>query len=206
MYYTHAYNFRHEKSPHRSVQQNRCGDFYTSACSLQQSSLLLFPSSPLGETERGSLLLILILPPILFRHFQKFSKLLHPVRFHLPSIHHLPIGLHPVEHIVLLYPMLRRISMIRLNKTHHLIIPHHPSLFLCHTIILLCSVCCDIIATQPPFPAYQRRAYRPQEYKSYTIFYLLLAVSIQASGNVSLYLSPSNTPLSPVFVLCPAIP
>ena len=52
----------------------------------QQSSLLLFPSSPLGETERGSLLLILILPPILFRHFQKFSKLLYPLRLHGSSI------------------------------------------------------------------------------------------------------------------------
>ena len=133
-------------------------------------------------------------------------QLLHPLSLHLSCIHHLPVRLHPVEHIMFFYSVLRRIPVIALNKSHHLLIPHHPSLILCHTIILLCSVCCDIIATQPPFPAYQRRAYRPQEYKSYTIFYPLLAVSIQASGNVSLYLSPSNTPLSPVFVLCPAIP
>ena len=71
-----------------------------SAFRLQPSYLLLFPSSPLGETERGSLLLILVLPSIQFRHFQKFSKLLHPLRLHLPSIKNLPIRLQPLCSVV----------------------------------------------------------------------------------------------------------
>ena len=97
-----------------------------------QPSAISPPSSPLGETERGSLLLILILPPILLHHFQKLFKLLHPVRFHLPSIKNLPIRLQPIEHIMLLNPMLRRVPIIRLNKTHHLIIPRYPPFILRH--------------------------------------------------------------------------
>ena len=38
-------------------------------------------------------LLILILPPILFRHFQKFSKLLYSLSLHLPWIKNFSIGL-----------------------------------------------------------------------------------------------------------------
>ena len=90
---------------------------------------------PLGLSK--NLLLILILPPILFRHFQKFSKLLHPLRLQFPCIKNLPIRLHPVQHIVLLNPMLRRIPMIALNKSHHLLIPLHPPFLLCHSQILL---------------------------------------------------------------------
>ena len=116
----HARGHYH-KSPHRSVQQNRCGDFYTSAISLQQSSLLLFPSSPLGETERGALL-PLILPPIQFRHGKKLFKLLHSLSLHLPSIQRFTIGLQPIKHIMLLNPMLRRIPMVLLQEPHHLII------------------------------------------------------------------------------------
>ena len=145
MYYTHAYNFRHEsprlpvqdtKNPH-TVPFNRIdvGIFIhqTSAFSHQQSSLLLFPSSPLGETERGSLLLILIFPSILLHQFLKFSKLLYPLRLHLPSIKDLPIRLQPIEHIMLLNPMLRRIPMIDLYKVNHLIIPRYPPIILRHT-------------------------------------------------------------------------
>ena len=78
-------------------------------------------------------LFILILPPILFRHFQKFSKLLHPLRLHLPSIKSFSIGLDPVEIFTsLLFIMLRRIPMVTLQEPHHLIVPNHPLFFLCH--------------------------------------------------------------------------
>jgi hypothetical protein len=43
---------RHEKSPHRSVQQNQCGDFYTSDISLKPSAifpLTLSIFSPRGD-------------------------------------------------------------------------------------------------------------------------------------------------------------
>ena len=74
----------------------------------------------------------LILPPILFRHFQKFSKLLHPLRFHLPSIKSLSIGLAPVQHIMLLNPVLRWIAFVDLNEVLHLLIPFLPFLILRH--------------------------------------------------------------------------
>ena len=44
-------------------------------------------------------LFILVLPSIQFRHFQKFSKLLHPISFHLSSIQGFSIGLQPIEEI-----------------------------------------------------------------------------------------------------------
>ena len=104
----------------------------TSAFSHQQSSFLLFPSSPLGETERGSLLLILILPPILFRHFQKFSKLLYPLRFHLPSIQCFTIRFQPIQVVMFFQAMFRRITMISLNKGFYLIISCQPTSLLIH--------------------------------------------------------------------------
>jgi len=85
---------------------------------------------PLGLSK--NLLFILVLPPILFRHFQKFSKLLHPLSLHLPCIHHLPIRLQPVQHIMLLYPMTRWITMVGLNEFNHLVVSHQPPLVLCH--------------------------------------------------------------------------
>ena len=91
--------------------------------------------SPLGETERG--LLILILPPILFRQGKKLFKLLYPLRFHLPRIHPLPGRLHPIQHIMLLNPILRRIPMFTLHERHHLIISLPPFLVLCHTSITI---------------------------------------------------------------------
>ena len=82
-------------------------------------------------------LFILVLPPILFRHFQKFSKLLHPLRFQLPCIHPLPIRLNPVQHIVLFNPMFRRITFVGLNEVLHFFISFLPTFFLSHTIYLL---------------------------------------------------------------------
>ena len=96
------------------------------------SSLIPQPSSIFHLPSSISHLLILILPPIPFRHFQKFSKLLHPLWFHLSSIQGFTIRLEPVEHIMLLYPMLRGISMICLNVALHLIIPRHPLIALGH--------------------------------------------------------------------------
>jgi hypothetical protein len=68
------------------------------------------------------LLLILILSLVLFRQFQKYSKRLHPLFFHFTRIHHLPIRLYPIQHIVLFYPMLRRIPMILFYETLHFIV------------------------------------------------------------------------------------
>lgn len=83
-----------------------------------------------------SRLLILILPLILFRHFQKFSKLLHPLWLHFPSIQGFSIGLQPVEHIMLLNSMLRWIPMIGFYEISHLFISFHPSFVLCHTDVI----------------------------------------------------------------------
>ena len=82
-------------------------------------------------------LFILILSPILFRHFQKFSKLLHPLYLHLSSIHRFTIRLQPIELVMLLYSMSRWIPFVGLNKCHHFNIFHHPSFVLCHNIPFL---------------------------------------------------------------------
>ena len=77
-------------------------------------------------------LFILILSLILFRQFKKFSKLLHPLSLHLPCIHHLPIRLQPIQHIMLLNPMPRRIPMVLLQESHHFIVSHYPAFVLRH--------------------------------------------------------------------------
>ncbi len=83
-------------------------------------------------------LLILIFPPILFRHFQKFSKLLHPLRLHRSSIHLLPIMLKPRIIIAPLFRIiLRRIPLIGLYKLYHLIVFRLPLLLLSHVSINL---------------------------------------------------------------------
>lgn len=82
-------------------------------------------------------LLILIHPSILFNERQKPFEHLYPLRLHLPRIKSFSIGLQPVEHIVLLNPMLRRITFIALNKRHHLIISSQPLLFLRHTTLII---------------------------------------------------------------------
>ena len=79
-------------------------------------------------------LFILILSPILFRHFQKFSKLLHPLRLQRPSIHLLPVMLQPrIIAASFFRIILRWIPLISFNKRHHLIIFCFPFLVLCHT-------------------------------------------------------------------------
>ena len=87
-------------------------------------------------------LFILILSPILFRHFQKFSKLLYPLQLHLPSIHRFTIRLEPVEHIMFLNSILRRIPLIGLYETNHLLILHYPLLVLCHCILSAFTLPC----------------------------------------------------------------
>ena len=99
---------------------------HTSSISHLPSAIFHQPSLPL------------VLPPILFRHFQKFSKLLHSLRLQLPSIHSLSIRLHPIQHIMLLNPMLRWIPMILLQKPHHLLESRLPPFFLCHSLFFTC--------------------------------------------------------------------
>ena len=77
---------------------------------------------PLGLSK--NLLLILVLSLILFRHFQKFSKLLNSLSLHLPSIQRFTIGLQPIKHIMLLYPMLGWIPVVLLQEPHHFIVSH----------------------------------------------------------------------------------
>ena len=57
-------------------------------------------------------LLILIHPSILFNERQKPFEHLYPLRLHLPRIKNFPIRLHPIQQIMLLNPMTRRIPMI----------------------------------------------------------------------------------------------
>ena len=93
-------------------------------------NIRLLPSffifSPRGDREG---LLILIFPSILLRQGKKLFKLLHPLRLHLPSIKSFPIGLDPVEHIMLLKPVFRWIPVVGLYKLHHLKISSLPSHF-----------------------------------------------------------------------------
>ena len=75
---------------------------------------------------------ILINPFILFYQFEQSVKQTYPLWFHLPRIHHLPIRFHPIEHIMLLNPMLRWIPVVGLNETNHLLVSLKPSCFLIH--------------------------------------------------------------------------
>ena len=77
-------------------------------------------------------LFILVLPPIQFHHFQKFSKLLHPLSLHLTCIQGFTIRLQPIQMVMLLNMVLRRIPPIRFNKANHLIIPRLPTFILFH--------------------------------------------------------------------------
>ena len=79
----------------------------------------------------------LVLPPILFRHFQKFSKPLHSLWFQLPSIHLLPVMLHPCIQPPFLQIIFGKIPMVRFYEGLHLIVVCHPLLFLRHLIFLL---------------------------------------------------------------------
>ena len=71
---------------------------------------------------------------ILLHQSKKFFKRLHPLWFHLSCIKSFSIGLQPIQHIVLLYPVLRWIPMIDLNKTNHLFILNLPSFLLRHAL------------------------------------------------------------------------
>lgn len=78
-------------------------------------------------------LFILVLPPIPFRHFQKFSKLLHPLWFHIPCIHLLPIMFQPrIIFTSFLRIIFRWIPFIGLDEVLHLIISCQPPFVLCH--------------------------------------------------------------------------
>ena len=65
------------------------------------------------------------------------SARLHPLRPHLPRIQRLSIRLQPVQHIMLLNPMPRRITMVGLNELNHFIISNQPSRLLIHTSYIL---------------------------------------------------------------------
>ena len=95
-------------------------------------------------------LFILILPPILFRHFQKFSKLLHSFRLQRPSIHLLPIMFQPrIIFTSLLCIILRRIPLIGLNKRHHLLVFTKPTFILLHALQLRSKIIPRILSVHP---------------------------------------------------------
>ena len=78
------------------------------------------------------LLLILVLPPILFRRFKKFPELLFPLRLHLPGIKQLPVSLQPINVAMIFHPILRRIPMVLFQELHHLTVSCCPTFILCH--------------------------------------------------------------------------
>ena len=78
------------------------------------------------------MLACLIHSSILFAQYKQLLKRFHPLRLQPPRIHQLPLLLHPIQHIMLLNPMLRRIPMIHLNETLHLLKSYFPSLVLRH--------------------------------------------------------------------------
>ena len=142
---------------------------FISAYSFPTSGLFHQPSAiflllPLGETERG--LLILILPPILLHHGKKLFKLLHPLRLHLPRIQGFTIRLHPIQHISILCHILRRIPMVGLNKLNHLLVSLKPPCLLIHISALLLQpsafshlppllVLCHVFVFQSTFLSHQ---------------------------------------------------
>ena len=104
--------------------------------------------APLGKGDRGSSLLILIHSFILFAQFQQLHKLTKPRFRQFPRIHYLPIRLQPVQHIMFLNPVPRRIPLILLDEPLHLIIPHQPTCFLIHLTSSLLHL--TSIANVPP--------------------------------------------------------
>ena len=76
----------------------------------------------------------LILPPILLAECEYFLKLNLSIRLKLPLIHQLPIMFHPVQHQMLLNPVLRWIPMVLFYERFDFIISSHPSFILRHTI------------------------------------------------------------------------
>ena len=76
----------------------------------------------------------LVFPLILLHHGKEFLKLPHPFWLHLPRIKRLSIRLQPIQHIMFLKLILRRISMIGVDKLYHLIISCIPLSFLIHNL------------------------------------------------------------------------
>ena len=83
------------------------------------------------------ILFILVLPFTLLHQTKQLLKRLHPLRPHLPCIQRLPICLHPIQHIMLLNPMSRWVTMVGFNKLNHLLVPCQPSRSLIHTSDIL---------------------------------------------------------------------
>ena len=79
-----------------------------------------------------NLLYVLINSLILLHHGKEFLKLPHPLWLHLTSIQGFTICFQPVQHIMFLKLILRRISMIGVDKLYHLIISCIPLSFLIH--------------------------------------------------------------------------
>ena len=77
-------------------------------------------------------LLILIHPSILFNERQKPFEHLYSLRLQLSGIQKFPLMLNPVQHIMLLYPVFRRIPVVVMDKSHHLIIFCLPTFILRH--------------------------------------------------------------------------
>ena len=79
----------------------------------------------------------LIFPLVLLTHLQQLLERLYPLWLQFPSIQSFSCGLKPIEHIVLLNAMTRRIPVVFLNKFSHLIISNSPSYILRHIIRLI---------------------------------------------------------------------
>ena len=96
-------------------------------------SISAHPHNFIHQTSTFSHLFILVLPPISFRQFQKFSKLLNPLRLQNTSIQLLSIMLQPrIIFASLLRIIFGGVTLVGLNKRHHLIISCNPLLVLCH--------------------------------------------------------------------------
>ena len=85
----------------------------------------------------GFCLLILIYMFILLYQRQQFSEHPYSIRLQFSCIQQLPLLFHPIQHQVLLNPMLGGIPMISLYKTNHLLIPNRPFLILCHNVLFV---------------------------------------------------------------------
>ena len=75
---------------------------------------------------------ILIHSFILFNQSHKLFERLYPIEVKFPCIVKLTLLLHPIQHIMLFYPMLRRIAMIGFNKINHLLVSCKPTCLLIH--------------------------------------------------------------------------
>ena len=95
------------------------------------------------------MLACLIHSSILFAQYKQLLKRFHPLRLQPPRIHQLPLLLHPIQHIMLLNPVLRRIPMIHLNEALHLIISFQPTRLLIHTSYIRPQPSFSILLSHP---------------------------------------------------------